>query len=520
MGSRTYALACWTTSFPLLLSEMETGSEPNLTDSRGAEARPAGSRLDSWKEIAAYFGRDERTVKRWEKERNLPVHRLQGARGRVFAFAYELSAWLKAESVFDAASQEERSGQASESGTNRADNSDDESSEETAAESAAAMAGVAGPSLGRAGSHADRPRMAWWLAVPIVAVCLGAIAFRIEERQYPPHAAVSPIAERTPNPEAQELYLKGRYYWDKRTPDDLNKAVDYFTQAIVKDPGYAQAYVGLADCYNLLREYTMMPANEAYQRALSAATRAVALDDGSAEAHASLAFALFYGSWDVAGAEREFKRAIEPNPKYVPAHHWYATVLMVLGRSQEAMSEIELAQKLNPTSNAILADKGLILFMAGRRDEAATLLKQIESSEPDFLSPHTYLAEIYRLNGDYASSLAESKTAAELLHDQSSLEIVKAGEKGLATGGKNGMLEAILTEQKKLYQQGLIPAYSLADTAALLGRNKEALAYLQASYEKRAPGMVSLRDDLALYGLHNEPEYRNLLAKVGFPPLS
>ena len=112
------------------------------------------------------------------------------------------------------------------------------------------------------------------------------------------------------SPEAEELYLKGRYFWNKRTPEDLNKALDLFTQAIVRDPGYAQAYVGLADCYNLLREYSVMPPNEAYPRALAAAKKAVELDDNSAEAHNSLAFATFYWTWDAATAEREFKRAI------------------------------------------------------------------------------------------------------------------------------------------------------------------------------------------------------------------
>src|ERR1019366_4026317 len=143
------------------------------------------------------------------------------------------------------------------------------------------------------------------------------------------------------DPEAQDLYLKGRYYWDKRTPDDLNKAVDFFTQASIRDPNYAQAYVGLADCYNLLREYAAMTPEEAYPRALAAAKTAVELDDSSAEAHNSLAFVTFYWNWDVAGAEREFRRALELNPTYVVAHHWYATFLMTIGRLPEALEQID-----------------------------------------------------------------------------------------------------------------------------------------------------------------------------------
>ena len=151
----------------------------------------------------------------------------------------------------------------------------------------------------------------------------------------------------------------------------MNQAVDYFTQAIVHDPNYAQAYVGLADCYNLLREYSAMPPEEAYPRALAAAKKAVELDDSSAEAHTSLAFATFYGSFDAAGAEREFRRALALNPSDARAHHWYATSLFAEGRYAEALSQIEMAQQLDPASSAILADKGLILLYAGSREQSS-----------------------------------------------------------------------------------------------------------------------------------------------------
>src|ERR1700690_4450127 len=134
------------------------------------------------------------------------------------------------------------------------------------------------------------------------------------------------------NREAEEFYLKGRFYWSKRTPDSLNKAVDSFTQAIVHDPNYAQAYVGLADSYNLLREYTLMPPSEAFPRALAAAKKAVELDPLSSEAHASVAFVSFYGMWDARTAEVEFQRAIELNPNNAVAHHWYATYLVSIHR--------------------------------------------------------------------------------------------------------------------------------------------------------------------------------------------
>jgi tetratricopeptide (TPR) repeat protein len=236
---------------------------------------------------------------------------------------------------------------------------------------------------------------------------------RHESTSSPP-PAVKPTSPAAVSPafraEAEDLYLQGRYYWNKRTPADLNKAVDYFTQAIIRDPNYAKAYVGLADCYNLLRECTAMPPEEAYPRALAAAKKAIELDPSSAEAHNSLAFGSFYWLWDAATAEREFRRALELDPNYVLAHHWYATFLHALGRSDEALREINRAQELDPSSTTVLADKGvLLLYGAGHKEEAVALLKQLEDTEPSFLSPHRYLSTIYLINGKYVEYLAEAK---------------------------------------------------------------------------------------------------------------
>jgi DNA-binding winged helix-turn-helix (wHTH) protein/tetratricopeptide (TPR) repeat protein len=215
----------------------------------------------------------------------------------------------------------------------------------------------------------------------------------------PPTSSAPGLAHGAANREAEEFYLKGRYYWEKRTPESLTKAVDSFTQAIVHDPNFAQAYVGLADCYNLLREYTVMPSSEAYPRAQAAAKKAVELDPQSSEAHASLAFVSFFGMWDVATADREFRRAIELDPNNAAAHHWYATYLMCLRRHSESLAEIERARSLDPASKSVLADKGMLLFDAGQQQEGIALLKQMEESEPDFISPHRFLGVIYLLPG-------------------------------------------------------------------------------------------------------------------------
>ncbi|MGB6385165.1 MAG: winged helix-turn-helix domain-containing protein [Terriglobales bacterium] len=327
-------------------------------------------------------------------------------------------------------------------------------------------------------------------------------------------------AKHAANPEAEEFYLKGRYYWEKRTPDSLNKAVDSFTQAIVHDPNYAQAYVGLADSYNLLREYTVMPSSEAYPRALSAAKKAVELDDQSSEAHASFAFVSFFGMWDAATADREFRRAIELNPSNAVAHHWYATYLTCLRRYPESAAEIERAQALDPGSKSVLADKAALLFAGGRQQEAIALLKQMEENEPDFMSPHRYLKRIYLQMGDYPHYLVEARKEARLMHDSSALAIADATEKGFAAGGGEGLLEALRLKEKQLYDRGLFSPYFFAETCAMMGRKQEALHYLQTAYDQHADGVPEMENDHAFDNLHDEPAFRRLLAEVGLPPLS
>jgi DNA-binding winged helix-turn-helix (wHTH) protein/tetratricopeptide (TPR) repeat protein len=375
------------------------------------------------------------------------------------------------------------------------------------------------------------PRFGWrWsLVFPVAVLLLAAWAF------WPGHRAAkagtskattsSTSASNLPqdpsrhpaNSDAEQFYLKGRFYWEKRTSDGLNKAVDFFTQAIVHDPNYAPAYVGLADCYNLMREYTIMPADEAYPRALAAAQKAVELDDQSSEAHASLGFALFFGSWKIADADHEFRRAIDLNLNNAVAHHWYATYLFTIGRNSESVQEIERAQSLDPASKSVLADKGELLWATGRTDEGAALLKQLATTEPDFVSPHRYLKGIYFASGDYPLYLEEWKKEATLLHDTSSLKLVDAAEKGFAAGGLRGMLQNTLDLQKKLYERGLQSPYLTAQTNARLGNKQEALRYLQIAFDKHDEQIIQVNNDRAFNNLHTDPAYRNLIARLEIP---
>ncbi|MBZ5655112.1 MAG: winged helix-turn-helix domain-containing protein [Acidobacteriia bacterium] len=375
--------------------------------------------------------------------------------------------------------------------------------------------------------HAS-PRWKFIFVLPVLALLFAAWIFRPSYRSAKagskPHPTSSSTSAGLPvhaaNREAEEFYLQGRYYWEKRTPDSLNKAVDSFTQAIVHDPSYAPAYVGLADCYNLLREYTVMPAAEAYPRALAAAKKAVELDPQSSEAHASFAFASFFGMWDAATADREFRRALELNPSNAVAHHWYATYLECLRRYPESLAEIERAQALEPASKSVLADKGAILFDAGRLKDAIALLKQMEESEPDFISPHRYLKFIYLLTADYPHYLVEARSEAVLMHDNSALAVVEATEKGFATGGGKDLLKTLRQQQTKLYQRGQLSPYFLAVTCSLQGNKQEALRYLKTAYDQRADGLFQIETDHAFDNLHSEPAFRQLVADVGLPPIT
>ena len=364
----------------------------------------------------------------------------------------------------------------------------------------------------------------WWKTVfvlPVLALLFAVWIFRPGYRDAKagaksgaPH---SQALHQPPSREAEEFYLKGRFYWNKRTPESLHQALDAFSQAIACDPDYSEAYVGLADSYNLLREFSAMPSNEAYFKAFAAAKKAVELAPQSSEAHASLAFVTYFGMWDAADAEKEFRRAIELDPNNVKAHHWYATFVHTLGRHDESLIEIELARKLAPDSPSIMADKGELQWAAGRHDSALQLLKQLASTDPNFVSPHRYLRFAYFETGDYSNYLAELKKEALLTHDSAQLAVAEAAAKGFAQAGERGLFEAQLSEQKKLYEEGKFSPYFVAQTAARLGNTAEALKYLTICLQSHDEHMLNLSVDRGFATLHGDPTFQKLLATVGLP---
>ena len=463
----------------------------------GIDAGKTEPRLESWKEIAGFFERDEKTVRRWEKDLGLPIHRLPGlSKGRVYAFPEELSEWSKRPRAVEVTAKP------------------------TIELAESLPVPIEIPFLVPPLAVAKPSNWALYtvLLIPVIILGLAGIGFRLHNRGLFRTVSANETSHR-PNPEAERLYLEGRYYWNERTAAGFTRALDDFTQAIVVDPNYAKAYAGLADTYSLSREYTAMPEEEAFPRAYTAASKAVALDPNLAEAHRALAFPTYWWKRDVAAADREFERAIALNPNDGLAHLWYANELTHSGRNGKALAEINRAQELDPSSSSVRADKGRLLYAAGKKEEAIALLRQMKKNEPAFVSPHRYLAQIYFDERDYREYLLEARETARLVHRPDDLKLVEAEEKGFARNGESGFFEGMLAVQKQLYAEEKIPAYALAQTTALLGHKAEALQYLHLSRERHESSISDLGRDTTLRNLHGDPTYQQLVAEVGFPTL-
>ncbi len=496
-----------------------------------AELGPTGKRLDGWKDVASHLGRGERTVKRWDVERGLPIHRVPGAgRATIYAYTAELDEWLKSRVAQDPEAAKEASQEADDSPGSTSAAEPAELPEDNLFES------VRLPMEGLRVRTGLRRSWTLSLAGLVLAVVAGAGVrmAALHHRSLSTSKAASPQAvtgspatgaEASPvsdsdKRQAHDLYLKGRYEWNQRTPESLNRALDDFTQALVHDPSYALAYVGMADTYNLLREYSTMPDSEAYTRSIVAAKKAIALDDSLAEAHRALAFAEYYGMWNFIDAEREFRRAIELDPKDPTAHKWYANAIVEQGRFQDSLAEMEKAQELDPSSNSLMADKGVMLFHAGRRQEGLDLLREVELSAPGFRSPHFQLMGISMELRDFPSYLAEGKKVAETTNDNVLKDIMASAQTGFDRGGERGLLASLYAKQRQYYLQGKVSGIDLAKTCIAMGRRQEALQLLEEAYEVHDSFVLECGSHADLRTLKDEPGFQELMRKLRYPSAS
>ena len=317
----------------------------------------------------------------------------------------------------------------------------------------------------------------------------------------------------TGNATAYQLYLKGRYYWNKRTEEGLKRAITFFQKAIDEDPKYALAYAGLADSYTLLSDWGFLSPTEGYSIAREAVLKALAIDDELAEAHTSLAAIRDALDWDWASAENEYRRAIELNSNYSTAHHWYATHLMVVGRLDESIAQIRHAQELDPLSLGINKDFAVILFYARRYDQAHEQCMKTLEIDPNFLVMSTYIAQAFELRNMYAEAIAELEKANSV--SPNDVEISCALAQAYAIAGRKNQAQEILSKLSQPSMQTQFVPKEMALLYAWLGEKDKAFEILDRGYEKHYLAVAEIKMDPRFDVLHSDARYKDLLRRLG-----
>jgi TolB-like protein/DNA-binding winged helix-turn-helix (wHTH) protein/Tfp pilus assembly protein PilF len=323
---------------------------------------------------------------------------------------------------------------------------------------------------------------------------------------------------RVVNPEAYESYLKGRFFWNKRTAEGLRVALAYFNQAIEEDPNYAQAYSGLADTYALLGDwqYAVMIPTQAYPKARAAALKAVQLDSALGEAHNSLAFVLDGFDWDLDAGGKEFRRAIELSPGYATAHHWYAWHLALLGRYDEAIVEMKKAENLDPLSLIINADLAELLVIAHSYDESVKQSRKTIEMDPNFAMAHNQLGQAYLQQHLYDQALPELQKAVQLSAE--SPTCIANLARAYALSGQRDAALKLLDGLKATSTPGYSRASEIAAIYVSLGDTNEAMTWLEKGYTERFNPGVLIRPGFD--PLRSDPRFRELAHRIGLPGLA
>lgn len=317
----------------------------------------------------------------------------------------------------------------------------------------------------------------------------------------------------TDSAEAYDLYLKGRYYWNKRTEDGFRKAVDFFQQSLQKDPSYALAYTGLADSYMLLSDWGFMSPFEGYSKARDAVVRALTIDDRLAEAHTSLAGIKAVLDWDWAGAEKEYRKAISLNSNYPTAHHWYATHLMTMGRADESLAEIKEAQRLDPLSLGINKDFAGALLYARRYDEALEQCRKTLEIDTSFVTMYPTMAQAYQGKQMYAEAVALLQKARSWSPDDPETSYALA--EAFALAGRKNEAEEILNELNTRPTRHQLLPKEMALLYALVGKKDQAFEILQKAYENHYFVVSEIKIDTRFDVLRSDSRYVDLLRRMG-----
>jgi tetratricopeptide (TPR) repeat protein len=322
----------------------------------------------------------------------------------------------------------------------------------------------------------------------------------------------------TESNEAYQLYLRGRFYWNKRTEEGMRKSLEYYQQAIQTDPNFALAYSGVADAYDLLGASDAtgaMPPDEAMPKAKAAALKALEIDNTLAEPHVSLAHVKYYYDRDWVTAEREYKRAIELNPNYPTAPHWYAVFLMSAGRFDEALAQIRRAQELDPLSLPINMTWGWVLLTARQNDQSVEQLRKTLEMDPNFVLTRHRLGLVYEQQGKYEEAIAEFKQVVSLTASKS-LGLTALAH-AYALSGKRAEAQKTLAELQEISTQRYVSPAAIAAIYTALGDKDQAFAWLEKADKSHDGILVRLKVDSRFDSLRSDPRFADLVRRVAQP---
>jgi tetratricopeptide (TPR) repeat protein len=320
----------------------------------------------------------------------------------------------------------------------------------------------------------------------------------------------------TENNEAYQLYLKGRYFWNKFTPADHQKAAEYFNQAIATDPGYALAYVGLADTYGASATNSWIPPKESYLKAKAAVKKALEIDDTLPEAHVTMGALIMFSDFDWETAEREYKRAIELNPNHADTYALYSYLLSALGRPNEAIAKAQRALELDPLSATLSDDVAAAYYLARQSDQAIKQIQKTLEIEPDRSVAHISLGNVYEQKGMYEEAIAEYQKAISS-SERTSQNLGFLGHAYAASGKRNEAVK-ILNEMKEMSKQKYVSPYDLAILYTGLGEKDKALEQLNHAYEEQSGWIIYLKVEPLFDPLRSDPRFQDLLRRVGLTP--
>jgi len=315
----------------------------------------------------------------------------------------------------------------------------------------------------------------------------------------------------TEDVEAYQFYLQGLFYWNKWTEADFKRAADYFTQAVQKDPRYALSYAGLADTYSLLGDAGYLPPSEAWPKAKAAAMQALGIDDTLAEAHTSLALVKEHYEWDWAGAEKEFKRAIELNPNSATAHLWYGDFLANTGRLEEGIRETKRAQQLDPLSLIINTTVGWQYYLSRQYDQAVEQLRRVLDMDQKFAPARRILEGVYSQMGKQKEAVAEREKFVSL---SGSPEFAASIEETFRKSGYNGVLRGWLDGMIEISKHSYVSSYDIAVIYARMGEKEKTLTWLEKAYDEHDSGLVSLAVDPLFNIVRSDARFTALLKRL------